>query len=351
MLLVSCCVLLVSVVYGRQIEDLQNLLNAGNVGLDDNHMVRDSGNELAGMIGKPSQDVSEAEFNKDVSSLAQAGIGKNFEAKDDYDSSIKELLNSFQADDKNGNVFHHGEEDSSFSAFGKNRNGLGALGSLEEELFLKQEEKARSRDGGIGGMGPSMYPCNDYEVTKEVTMGISIGGRKEGDLLIGLFGCAVPKTVANFVALANHEYGFGFRGSKFHRDIKDFMVQGGDITNGDGTGGKSIYGDHFADENFKITPNGPVWLCMANAVKDTNDSQFFITTADTPWLVGKHVCFGKLLDGWCTVDKVQNLRVDPSNSKPYEDVVITDSRSLDTKQFPVSQQPINPSTRNCNSYY
>lgn len=193
-------ILLVGLVCGRQIEDLQGLLNAGNVGIDDHSMVRDTDPTENGMMGHPSKDLSDEQFVKDIGSLSQAGIGRNFQARDEYDSSVKDLLNSFQVDDKSGNVFHHSGQSNS-NAHG----GLGALGSIEEELFLRDEQKAQTRESGVGGMGPTAFNGNDYEVTKLVLMGISIGGKPEGELTIGLFGNAVPKTVANFVALANHE--------------------------------------------------------------------------------------------------------------------------------------------------
>merc|ERR1711970_334373 len=157
------------------------------------------------------------------------------------------------------------------------------------------------------------------KVTHKVWFDISIGGEEAGRIEIGLFG----KTVENFFELAKKPEGEGFKGSKFHRVIKDFMLQGGDFTRGDGTGGRSIYGEKFADENFKLQHYGAGWLSMANAGKDTNGSQFFITVKKTSWLDGRHVVFGKVIKGMSVVRKVEGNKTD-GRDKPIKEVTIVD---------------------------
>ncbi|KAK2947786.1 putative Peptidyl-prolyl cis-trans isomerase B [Blattamonas nauphoetae] len=160
-----------------------------------------------------------------------------------------------------------------------------------------------------------------------VYMDISIGGQPAGRLVFQLYSDKLPKTCENFRCLCTGEKGFGYANSSFHRVIRGFMAQGGDFTRGNGTGGKSIYGDRFADEGFPVKHTKRGQLSMANAGPNTNGSQFFITFVQTPHLDGKHMVFGELVEGMNVLDAIEKNPTQPGD-RPIKEVKITASGQL-----------------------
>jgi len=196
-----------------------------------------------------------------------------------------------------------------------NENNMSDDEKTQEELEAEQLAKAEKEGADRQGKRPRVF------------FDVKIGAHFAGRITIELRNDLCPRTAENFRQLCVHTKGFGYKNSKFHRIIPDFMLQGGNFTHGNGTGGKSIYGHKFDDENFILKHDQPGVLSMANSGPNTNGSQFFLTTVKCPWLDGKHTVFGHVVSGMEVVRKVENQGT--RSGRPRQNISISDSGEID----------------------
>lgn len=189
-----------------------------------------------------------------------------------------------------------------------------------EKADLEKAKVKRSADDAVAA------GVKKSRKNPQVYFDVKIGNSNVGRIIMLLKADVVPRTVENFRALCTGEKGMGYQGSTFHRVIPGFMLQGGDFTNHNGTGGRSIYGKKFEDENFQLTHTGPGTLSMANSGPNTNGSQFFLTVDKTDWLDNKHVVFGNVISGLNVVKKIEKFGT--KSGKPTEKIVIASCGEL-----------------------
>lgn len=190
----------------------------------------------------------------------------------------------------------------------------------------KPSTEGESTEGAVADTDEDQAPSAKRRAKPRCYLDMTIGGDKAGRIVVELESDIVPRTAENFRALCTGEKGKGYKGCPFHRIIPQFMCQGGDFTNRNGTGGSSIYGNKFDDENFDLKHRGPGILSMANSGPNTNGSQFFICLDKTDWLNGKHVVFGRVVEGMDVVRKMEKCGT--QSGKTSREVVIQDCGEL-----------------------
>jgi len=191
-----------------------------------------------------------------------------------------------------------------------------------------------------------------YHITSEAWLDIGVKNSKDdnktaehlGRITIGLFGDICPMAATNFAQLAKgvkrDKKKLGFKGAPFHRIIKDFVIQSGDITVGDGTGSMSIYGERFIDENFQLSHRSAGWVSSANYGEDTNGSQFFITLVPARWLDNHHVVFGRVVSGMSVVRQIEHMKVHKGTSLPKKWIEITDSGIKKVNRYELTEEQL-----------
>lgn len=236
---------------------------------------------------------------------------KAFRMKEMYESAITDLQLALEASPDDAEV----------------KKELGHV-KADQKKYQDKEKQLFSK---LFSQGPLYEQEEDPTISSnnpKVFMDITIGDAEPQRLIFQLFKNIVPKTVDNFITLCNNKENQTYKKTIFHRLIKGFMIQGGDYENANGTGGKSIYGERFADENFKAKHDKRGLLSMANAGPNTNGSQFFITFGPTSHLDGKHVVFGKLVGGLDVLDRLEGVET-KEQDRPIEDIRIVDCGLLE----------------------